>query len=545
MLRATGYDINELVDKSLSILLKTDDFEDLYKSVTLSRYSEKTIYTRDGTAVPCQLSGTAVEDGFGDFLGTVCIFHDISEKKKLINELELRVEERTSELKKSNDKLKEEIDEREKIQDKIRFLAYHDPLTELPNRLRFNERLTEAIKQAEIAREKLAVVYLDLDNFKLINDSLGHQKGDELLYEAALRLSEIVEGRYMAARVGGDEFCILITGINDRDSIVNVIHKMLDSFNKPFVIDLHEFHISSSIGVSFFPADGNDPEALVGNADLTMYEAKAAGKNTYKFCSDEIKQRFKEKAKLRNNLYKALDRDEIAVHYQPVINLHDSSIAGLEALMRWRTAKVHDISPAEFIPLAEETGLITIFGKWLIIQVCRQIKTWKDSGLNSPRVSVNLSEKQLKQPGFVNFITSVLHDYGLDHDVLEFEITERVVFKGNEEIISVLEELKRLGFLLSIDDFGVDYSSFLNVKKLPIDKIKIDMQFIQGIKANRKDTAIVEAIINLSHNLGLCVVAEGIETNDHLDFLIHRDCDQGQGFLFYKPMPGNQIDKIL
>lgn len=552
---STGYDEEELIGQSINQL-----FIDAYDPLEFPQMPangflqniEKTISIKNSSKMPCLLSGSVVYGNWGEPLGTVCILHDISDRKKAETalqqahwELEHKVRERTAELEKTNIILQKEMEEKERAQQKINHIAYHDALTGLPNRLLLSQRFSEAILQAEKYHTKMAVVFLDLDNFKLLNDSLGHPVGDILLQQAAQRIKKRTRSSDTIARISGDEFIFIICNLRNADDLNTVLDKIMGAFAQPFYLDIHEAFVTASMGIAVYPTDGKDYDTLAKNADIAMYEAKASGRNTYRFCSPEMKTRFIERAMLRNSLYRALERNELSVYYQPQIDIKAGKIIGFEALMRWRPNNERFISPGDFISIAEETGLIVPMGEWIIRAACQQIRKWHDAGYKHLKMAVNLSAQQLKQKNFTNLVSHILFENGLDPAVLELEITERIVFTGNEDLIVVLEELKRMGVSISMDDFGVEHSSFMNIKKIPIDKIKIDMQFIQGITVNKKDAAIVDAIIELAHKVGLKVLAEGVESSEQLEYVSIRCCDEVQGYFYFKPMPANEVEDVL
>lgn len=428
---------------------------------------------------------------------------------------------------------------------KIKQMAYFDHLTNLPNRTLFMDRITQAIHQAKRTGRMLGVIFLDLDDFKNVNDTMGHQGGDELLCNIAQKLLTTVRKADTVSRFGGDEFLIMVSDIRSLSDVVHITEGLMEHFNEPFVIKGQEFFITASAGVTMYPIDGEDPEKLIKNADIAMYKAKEKGKNQYVLCSSEMKEEVGRKMKLTTLLYHALDNGELTLYYQPQICLKTNRIIGVEALLRWKHPKLGMIYPKTFIPLAEQTGLINPIGEWVLRTACAQNKAWQDMGLPPVRMGVNVSVYQLKNPGFIELIEEVLTKTQLAPGDLEIEITESMIMKESDFIISVLCELKKLGLVISIDDFGTEYSSLSRLKMLPIDRIKMDMQFVHGIEKSDKDKAITKVIITLAQNLGVKVVAEGVETEKQLQFLSMRMCDEVQGFYCYRPAPADEVEKIL
>ena len=453
-----------------------------------------------------------------------------------------RIQEQLTE---ANESLRKEIIEREKVQEKIQHLAFHDHLTGLANRLLFTDQLTHAISLAERIEKMLAILFLDLDGFKMINDTMGHAVGDQLLVEVSKRLLSIVRKSDVVARIGGDEFIIMIENVEDFETISVIAEKVLNCFKQPFSLNDHEFYITTSIGVATYPTDGEDSEMLIKNADIAMYKAKEKGRNRCLFCTPVMKTKVIETMKLSNQLYGALSRKELELYYQPQVHCDSNKIIGLEALLRWNHPEFGMVSPGKFIPIAEQTGLIVSIGEWVIRTACAQNKAWQDAGLTPLRVAVNLSVRQFQSPNIVKQVEDILLETGLDPKYLEMEITESIVMKETGHVIETLAAFKDRGIAISIDDFGTEYSSLNYLKQLPVDKIKIAMPFVQGIDVSSKDEAITKAIIVLGKSLGLRVIAEGVETQSQLAFLTKRMCDEVQGFYYFKPMPAKEIEKLL
>jgi diguanylate cyclase (GGDEF)-like protein len=432
-----------------------------------------------------------------------------------------------------------------KTEKEIEFMAYYDTLTELPNRVLFTDRVNQAIHLAKRAERFIGVIFIDLDNFKTVNDTMGHNGGDLLIKEVASTLSQRLRKSDTIGRFGGDEFMIMLNNIVDEKDITKITENIMRLFKKPIKVEGQEFFITASAGVAVYPVDGEDTETLIKNADIAMYKAKSKGKNQYVLCTTDMKDEVYRNMVLSNDLYRAQERDELLVYYQPQIRLQTGQIIGVEALLRWRHPKLGMISPGLFIPLAEKNGLINSIGEWVLNTACIQNKKWQDMGFPRLRMAVNLSISQFKNPKLADNIDSILKKTGLNPGCLELEITESIAIKEADYIIEVLKKLKLLGITISIDDFGTQYSSLSRLKMLPIDRIKIDMQFVQGIESNGKDKAITKVIINLAKSLDLEVIAEGVETQTQLEYLNQKMCDEVQGFFYYKPMPADEVEKIL
>ncbi|HHV65497.1 MAG TPA: EAL domain-containing protein [Peptococcaceae bacterium] len=427
---------------------------------------------------------------------------------------------------------------------KVQEMAYHDHLTGLPNKLLFNERLKQAIVSAQLSKGSFAVMFLDLDNFKMVNDTKGHEQGDVLLTAIGRRLTAILKEGDTVSRIGGDEFLILAHNASAQGA-AEVAQKVINSLNKSFTLEGEKLSITTSIGVALYPVDGETPEALIKNADIAMYQAKEKGKNQFLLCSEVMKTESAENVKLTKDLYRALERDEMLLYYQPQVNNRTGRVVGLEALIRWKHPEAGLVLPDKFIPLAEKTGLINALGEWVLRTACRQIKVWQDKGLLPVRLAVNLSVYQFQNPAIVDLVGEILRDTGLDAKFLELEITESVAMKEKGYIVETLCKFKKLGVSIALDDFGTVYSCLDYIKELPLDRIKIAMPFIRGIAVSEKDEAITKAIIVLARNLGLNTVAEGVETWQQLDFLQRQMCDEIQGYYYYKAMPKEEIEKIL
>jgi len=430
----------------------------------------------------------------------------------------------------------EDITEQKAAADQLTQVALYDALTNLPNRTLFYKSVQQTLAHA-ISHDKVgAVLFLDLDRFKNVNDTLGHAVGDDLLREVATRLVRSIRARDMLARLGGDEFGILLPQLESADDAATVAEKILKALAEPVVLEGQEVFVSASIGIAVFPADGDDPDLLIRAADTAMYRAKGAGRNAYRFYTAEMNARSLDRLKLEGLLRRAIERCEFLLHYQPKVLCGDLRLCGAEALLRWKHPDRGLVSPADFIPLLEETGLIVPVGEWVIGEVCRQIRAWRDAGLAPVRVAINLSGRQFVQGDLADLVRRATLAAGIDPGLLEFELTEGTLMSHAGETIANLEQLKQAGSALSVDDFGTGYSSLAYLKRFPLDALKIDRSFISDATSNSDDAAIVKAIIRMAHELDLKVVAEGVETQAQLEFLRKRGCDEIQGYLFSKPL---------
>lgn len=435
-----------------------------------------------------------------------------------------------------------DISERKKSEKRIKDMAYHDALTNLPNRYFFNDYMKKILSNAN-NEQKIAVIFIDLDRFKIINDTMGHAFGDILLKEVSKRLIKCVRKQDVVCRYGGDEFIILMNDI-DESKVIKVAKRIIKEFNSPFLIGNQEIFTSPSIGISLYPTDGDDVESIVKNADMAMYHAKEKGRNNFKFYKSNLSQDIYRKMDLENGLRKALDNNEFTIHYQPKFNLGTGKILGMEALIRWKHPKYGLIPPNEFIPLAEETGLIIDIGKWVLKTACKQNKIWQEAGLPSIDIAVNISARQFQQSNFLNIIKEVLEETKLNPVHLQLEITESIM-QNIDELNLILNELKKIGIQVSVDDFGTGYSSLSILQQLSIDTLKIDKSFVNDITVGLNTSPIVKTIIDMGNNLGLNVIAEGIENEEQINFLKQNKCFIGQGYFFSKPLPADEIEKIF
>ncbi len=427
----------------------------------------------------------------------------------------------------------------------INEMAYYDHLTNLPNRISFNSRVEQAIQMVSRRGRQFAVMFLDLDSFKNVNDTMGHEGGDLLLKLISKQLISSLRPKDTVSRFGGDEFLVLINDLTTLNDLPMIAGRIMNLFRTPFCLDGQEFNITASAGISVYPTDGITADTLVKNADIAMYQAKAKGKNQYVICSSSLKQEVTDRLNLTNNLYHALERQQLMLYYQPQIDVKCGAIIGLEALLRWKHPELGMVPPHSFIPLAEHTGLINPIGEWVLRTACAQSVTWQQMGLPAVRMGVNISAIQFNNPAFALQVSRVLQQTGLNPAFLELELTESAALQNAEHTIHMLSGLKELGVSISIDDFGTEYSSLSRLKLLPIDRIKMDMQFVHSIGGSTKDQAVTKIIISLAKNLGLKVIAEGVETKQQLDFLARRMCDEVQGYYYFHPMPAEEVEAVL
>jgi diguanylate cyclase (GGDEF)-like protein/PAS domain S-box-containing protein len=439
----------------------------------------------------------------------------------------------------------QDVTERKEQEDRIRFLADHDELTELPNRSLFRQAVTKALQRAERSGKMLSILFFDLDRFKNINDSLGHDAGDEVLRAVAERLTACVRKIDVVARFGGDEFAVLTEGLTAEDQASTVARKILEVLSKPMILAGRQYRPAASIGISTYPTDGRDVQSLLKNADIAMYRAKEEGRGTFQFYSEQLNTHSVQRLEFESNLSNALNNREFVLYYQPKVDLATGRITGLEALIRWISPQLGFVPPGDFISIAEETGLIVPIGRWVAQTACVQNRAWQKGGLPQLRIAINISARQMADKGLVAFMAETIRMTGLTVESLELEITESAVMSNQEHAEKVLNELKALGFHLTMDDFGTGYSSLAYLKRFPFDSVKIDQSFVRGIPESKDDEAIVEAIIAMAHSLQLKVVAEGVETKEQFEFLRSLGCDQIQGYYFSKPIPANEIVMLL
>jgi diguanylate cyclase (GGDEF)-like protein len=426
-----------------------------------------------------------------------------------------------------------------------RHLAYHDQLTDLPNRVLLSERFADALAYARRHQRQPAILFVDLDNFKNINDSLGHFAGDALLREVADRLASLAEAQDTVARMGGDEFTILAVSADGAGEAAAYAQRINDSFREPFSIGSQEFYITVSIGIALFPKDGEDFVTLLRNADTAMYHGKGDGRNCFQFFTPVMNERVQQRVAMDTSLRRALANREFVLHYQPQVEVGSGRIVGLEALLRWRHPVRGLVPPGDFIPHAEETGLIVPIGEWVIREVCEQLRTWLDLGEPAVSVSVNLAAPQFRQSDLVGIIENALAGTGLSPSLLSVEITEGVTMEDGRQAVETLAKLRSMGVQVSLDDFGTGYSALSYLRSLPIDVVKLDKSFVRDLEGDTGALAIASAVIMMAHNLNLKVVAEGVETGQQLSFLQNCGCDAIQGFLFSRPLPPDQVIEML
>jgi diguanylate cyclase (GGDEF)-like protein/PAS domain S-box-containing protein len=468
---------------------------------------------RDGDEIFVEDSAAPIHDHEGQITGSVLVLRDVSVAHALAQ--------------------------------KVIHSAEHDFLTGLPNRLLLNDRISQAIALAQRHTHLVAVLFLDLDGFKHINDSLGHPAGDKLLQSIAKRLHDCVRAPDTVSRQGGDEFVVLLQEVKQEEDVATAADRMLRAVAQVHSIDRHELHITASIGVSLYPDDGRDAETLIKNADTAMYQAKEDARQSYKFFRPEMNVRAVERQSIEEDLRHALEQKEFTLNYQPKVNLKTGAITGAEALIRWTSSTRGSVPPLQFIPVAEDSGLILPIGAWVLREACTQARAWTDVGLSAGTVAVNVSAIQFRNESFLEGLFAILKETGMDPRSLELEVTESVLMKHAEVAAAILQTLRDKGVRVSIDDFGTGYSSLSYLRTFPLDALKIDQSFVRQIDVAPDDTAIVTAIISMGQSLGLRIIAEGVETDEDLLFLKARDCDEAQGFYFSRPVTATQFVKLL
>jgi len=514
--RMHGFEVEELIGREARSFASSQHRKqappgNLSEGVSWRR--ESVNLRRDGAEFPVLLTSIPVLDREQRYLGIVTTCEDISEQKM--------------------------------AEEKINRLAYYDNLTGLPNRSMFLDRLHQCLAQATRDGESLSLVFLDLDNFKDVNDTLGHGAGDLLLCQVALRLSECIRESDILARLGGDEFVVLLTSVSCQERIAAAVQRMLDIFATPFLIEERTVYSSASIGIALFPDDSHDASSLFRSADTAMYHAKSEGRAQFRFFSEEMNDKIMRRVALENSLRQGLERNEFFLHYQPQWDLKTNKMVGAEVLLRWQSQDFGLMLPSEFISLTEDSGLIFSIGEWVLRSACLQARLWAEQGHQEFRVAVNISGKQLKQQDFVEMVTGVIEETCVDPKSLELEFTESVIMENAERTIETLAALKQMGVQLSIDDFGTGYSSLNYLKHFPVDRIKIDRSFVADVSRSNDDAAIVEAIITMAQSLSLKVLAEGVENSDQLHHLSTLGCDEVQGFYLARPMPADALQGNL
>ncbi|MEN9480546.1 MAG: hypothetical protein RLZZ298_1941 [Pseudomonadota bacterium] len=522
--RLTGYSREEVLGQNPKMFSSGRVAPDLYltmwESLESESYWEGEIWDRrkDGSVFPKWLIISAIRNAEHEIENYVASFTDISERKEAA--------------------------------DRLLHLAYHDPLTHLPNRLAFDSQLELTIRSCDRDNRQVAVMLIDLDRFKTVNDTLGHHVGDELLKSVALRLRECVRASDIVARLGGDEFVVVLPDIESALTAASVAGKVQRFLADSHVVGEHQLYATPSIGISIFPSDGRDSDTLLRNADVAMYHAKNAGRNNYQFYAARMNEAAGERLQMENALRLAvssisLDTCQFSLHFQPQMQVGSGRIIGLEALARWHHPSLGNVPPARFIPLAEDTGLIQPLGDWVFWESCRHARMFKDLGLPSVRIAVNISAQQLRHENLPLMVLGALACYELAPTDIELEITESTAMQNPEITLAILNQISVMGIALAIDDFGTGYSSLAYLKHLPIQRLKLDQSFVKDIESDVSDAAICSATVALGHNLGLELVAEGVETQAQRDFLTELGCDVLQGYLYSKPLPASEIIDYL
>ena len=513
---------------------------------------ERRMKRRDGNLIWCRLQARPIDPVNPATGGTIWIIEDVTERRqavehlRLLNEeLERRVRERTEELAAANALLKEEVDDRQQAEALARHLALHDTLTGLPNRLLLQDRLAQSLALARREGWMVAVLFIDLDRFKNINDTLGHATGDEVLREMARRLKAVLRDSDTVSRVGGDEFVIVLRHVSAVADISLTSAKIMAELSELMKVGGRELRVTPSIGVSVFPQDSDDPTKLLSFADAAMYHAKASGRRNIQFYAAAMSDTLQARMKLESDLHLALERHELELYYQPRVDFRTGAVAGYEALLRWNHPIEGMIMPADFIPIAEDTGLIMPIGEWVIAESCQQVKRWRAAGFAVKAVSVNLSARQFFDRELPARVRAALAAADVAPADLELEITESILMANTEETLALFAELKQLGVRLSIDDFGTGFSSLSYLKRFHVDSLKIDHSFVRDISTDADDAAIVRAIISLAQSLQLHVIAEGVETREQFEYLSACGCHEAQGYYFARPMPAGQVTQCV
>jgi len=513
-----GYNQEELVGEPLEKIFflnsqsKNANVSELL-NVCPVRGMEASVISKNGVNIPIILSISECRDDYDTRIGFVLASKDVTEYKL--------------------------------AEEKIQYLATHDSLTGLPNRLMFTQLLNHSIQSAKHNNQQLAVLFVDLDRFKIINDSKGHDAGDQLLQEIAMRYKQTLSSADVVSRQGGDEFVILIECVHKLGDLQFIANNILASTYEPVVLLGDECRVTASIGISLYPKDGEDAQLLMKHADMAMYCAKEEGKNDFQFYSEDIQSQSMGRLAIETNLRLALERNELSLHYQAKVNFNTGAITGVEALLRWHNPILGSVTPTQFIPVAEETGIIISIGKWVLKTACTQNVAWQKQGLPTVCMAVNLSIRQLTDINLIDDIKAALNDSGMAPNLLELEITESMIMSNPTKMIDVLVRIKSLGVRLAIDDFGTGYSSLSQLKHFPIDTLKIDRSFIRNVPENAEDKAITHAIIAMGKTLGLTVVAEGVETIEQMNYLMDQTCDEMQGYYFSRPVVPEQFADLL
>ncbi|MBL0224384.1 MAG: EAL domain-containing protein [Geobacteraceae bacterium] len=517
--RITGYEPHEALGRSMHFLLGEDqeqaEFTEIHASLHEQREGSAVLrnYRKDGSLFWNDLSVSPVLDEAGNVAHFVWVINDVTE--------------------------------REQHEELLEYQASHDALTGLPNRNLLADRINQLLANARRYNMRVAVLFIDLDNFKLVNDSLGHALGDQMLVIQAERLHKIIRSGDTVARYGGDEFVVVVSNLEKSEDAATVAHNIQELVSRPFAIDGHEFGITCSIGISLFPKDGNDVDSLLKNADAAMYRAKEQSRNSFQFYTSEMNDRVVERMVIERHLRHALELGQLEVHYQPQVEVNNGQLVGVEALLRWHSPELGTVPPDRFIPLAEETGLIVQIGEWVLKTCCEQNKAWQKAGLTPVTISVNISARQLQKKDLSAVIAEILRESGLEPRFLELEIVESMVMHDVESAAVIMKDLKKLGIMLAMDDFGTGYSSLSYLKRFPFDKLKIDLSFVRDIMTDPESAAIARAIIAMAHNLNLRAIAEGVETKEQLDYLRQHGCDEIQGYYVSRPVTALEFETLL
>lgn len=513
--RITGYSKEEVIGKNISLLYQKEKQQSAIQTInnSIKKFEDTEVevrcFKKNGEMFWNSMHFTPVKNNTAYVTNYVVIINDITDRKKMEEQL---------------------------IQQ-----ATHDALTGLPNRALLYDRIEQAI----VHTNHFAMVFLDLDRFKLINDGHGHDIGDQLLVEISNRLKRCTRPIDTVSRIGGDEFIAIFPGIRDEQDLIPIIEKIMVAIEEPFSFNMNQTSVTASVGISFYPKDGEDANTLMRKADISMYHTKDNGRNSFSFYQEEMQKRINIRVSLEHDLRAALDKDQFVLNYQPLVDLKNSKYIGVEALLRWMHPEKGLIPPSDFIPLAEETGLIIPISEWVIYEACRQNKLWQKMGLPNVYVAINMTAKQFKKQNIVRDIHSIIGKSRLDPKFVELELTETMLIDNVQETIDILQEFKEMGVKMAIDDFGIGYSSLSYLKKFPVDKLKIDRSFVKDLPHNQNDASIAKAIINLAHTLNLNVLAEGIETIEQLKFFTEQGCDQAQGFFFSRPVDALTCFKFI
>jgi diguanylate cyclase (GGDEF)-like protein/PAS domain S-box-containing protein len=556
----TGYSAEEVLGSNCRFLQGPDGDQPALDEVRAALREERDCfvllrnYRKDGTPFWNEFRLSPVHDERGRLVNFVGVQNDVTERKhaeedlrRAHDELEDRVRQRTARLTETNAQLQREIAERRELEEQLTHQAFHDPLTGLPNRALFFDRLELALERARRRDVEVAVLFMDLDDFKVINDSLGHEVGDQVLLAVVERLENCMLAEETLARFGGDEFTVLLEDVSGPSDAARVAERIGGALRAPFVLRGRERFVTTSVGISFGGRGGERPGDLLRNADLAMYQAKARGRNRHAVFEPVMGERALQRLELEGALRRALERKEFRLHYQPKVSLESGEIVAMEALIRWEHPAQGLVFPAQFVPVAEEIDLIAPIGRWVLKEACRQARRWhaRFPGMPPLKVCVNLSAKQFQHCALLEDIGAALRETGLDPSALDLEITESVVMEDAPATIATLRDLKGLGVNLAIDDFGMGYSSLSYLKRFPVDFLKVDRSLIQGIGEGPKDEAILSALVTLAHSMGTRTIAEGVETKEQLARLREAGYDFGQGYYFARPLPSQAAGALL